>query len=223
MPSPCTSRWDEMVGDERSRYCSGCKSTVHNFVVMTEGEIQALVAKTEGRLCGRFYRRPDGAMLARHGPAGFGRAIRLGTRVAGAALAGIMSVLPPTSASSLFRETSAFRQIQAVPKGLHLIVLDATTTPIPNADVTIVNQATNQSIKAKTDTTGNVYLADLSPGSYQVTASAPGFDQLTRADLIVPTTDIVVFTLQVFVFTGEVSAIHHNPFSKLFDKLRRIF
>jgi hypothetical protein len=191
---------------------------------MTEGEIQALVAKTEGRLCGRFYRRPDGTMLKQDGLRGFGGAIRRGARVAGVALAGIMSVLQPTSASPLFKEASAFLQIQPLPKGLHLIVLDATTAPVPDADVTILNQATRQSINAKTDIMGKVDVADLSPGSYQVTASAPGFDQLTRTNLIVPTTDIVEFTLQVG-FIGEIVEVHphHNPFSKLFDKLRRIF
>ncbi len=167
MPSPCSSKWDEMVGSERTRYCAGCNSNVHNFLMMTEGEIQALLAKTEGRLCGRFYRRPDGTMLAQNGPPRFGWAVRRGTRVAGAALAGIMSVLHPTLASSLFKETSALLQIQPLPKGLHLIVLDATTAPIPNADVTILNQATKRSINVKTDTMGKVDIVDLSPGSYR--------------------------------------------------------
>lgn len=224
MPAPCSSRWDEMVGDERFRYCSGCKSNVHNFLVMTEEEIQALVAKPEGRLCAQFYRGPDGTMLTQNAPAGFGAAIRRGTRVAGAALAGIMSMFPPTSGSPSFKETSAFQQIQPLPKGLHLIVMDATTAPIPNADVTIMNQATKQSINAKTDAMGKVDIVDLSPGLYEVTADSSGFDLLRRTGITVPTTDIVRLTLQVG-FVGTIVVVHHshNPFTIVFDKLRRIF
>jgi hypothetical protein len=211
-----------MVGDDRVRYCSGCKSNVYNFLAMTDAEIQALVAKPEGRLCARFYRRPDGTMLIQNGPAGLRAVMRRGTRVAGATLAAMMSVIPPTAGSTLFKETSALLQIQTVPKGLQLEVEDATNAPIPGADVTIVNKATQKKIEVKTDAMGKVDVADLPPGLYEVTAGSPGFNPVIRADISVPTTDTVKLTLQVG-FVGEIVEVHRNPISKVFDKLRRIF
>jgi len=43
---------------------------VYNLSAMTQSEATALVNKTEGRLCVRFYRRPDGTMLTRDCPVG---------------------------------------------------------------------------------------------------------------------------------------------------------
>ena len=73
--SPCTASWDAMRGDERVRFCDHCRLHVYNLSEMKAEDAAALVERTEGRLCVRFYQRRDGTMLTRDCPIGL-RAIR---------------------------------------------------------------------------------------------------------------------------------------------------
>ena len=57
--SPCPKSWDELVGDDKIRYCGQCRLNVYNLAEMPKEEVEALVRKTEGRLCGRLYMRGD--------------------------------------------------------------------------------------------------------------------------------------------------------------------
>ncbi len=68
--SPCLARWDEMVGDERARFCALCQKNVYNLSAMTRREAEDLVASREGGLCARLYRRADGTVLTADCPVG---------------------------------------------------------------------------------------------------------------------------------------------------------
>ena len=68
--SPCTVSWDGMTGDDQMRFCQECRLNVYNLSAMTEEEARALVKKSEGRLCVRFFQRPDGTVLTRDCPLG---------------------------------------------------------------------------------------------------------------------------------------------------------
>jgi hypothetical protein len=78
-----------MHGDDRVRFCSRCSLHVYNLSALTRDAAEALVNEKEGRLCTRFYRRADGAVLTADCPHGRWRrpAIRL------LACAGLLSVL----------------------------------------------------------------------------------------------------------------------------------
>jgi hypothetical protein len=73
--SPCNAAWDQMDGDERSRFCRACSKHVYNLSEMSRTEAEALVREKEGRLCVRFYRRRDGTVLTDNCPVGL-RAMR---------------------------------------------------------------------------------------------------------------------------------------------------
>jgi hypothetical protein len=75
--APCPADWDEMYAfeGERVRYCSGCRLNVYNLSAMSRGEAEALIARAEGRLCVRFYRRADGSVLTQNCPVGL-RAVK---------------------------------------------------------------------------------------------------------------------------------------------------
>jgi hypothetical protein len=75
--SPCPARWEDMAGDDRTRFCSQCQLHVHNLSAMTAEEAAAFVvdARSRGRGCVRFYRRADGTVLTRDCPVGW-RAVR---------------------------------------------------------------------------------------------------------------------------------------------------
>src|SRR5688572_7138669 len=67
---PCPVLWSEMEGDDRSRFCSHCKLKVHNLEGLTTAEAEDLLRSAKGRLCARFYRRPDGTVMTKDCPAG---------------------------------------------------------------------------------------------------------------------------------------------------------
>src|SRR5260221_457640 len=73
--TPCPADWDQMIGSERMRFCGQCRLNVYNLSSMIRSEAESLIARTEGRLCVRFYRRRDGSIITRDCPVGL-RAIR---------------------------------------------------------------------------------------------------------------------------------------------------
>jgi len=90
--SPCPASWDEMVGDERARFCGQCQLNVYNLSEMSRDEAERLVQQREGRMCVRFYRRQDGTVLTKDCPVGV-RALRERFVRAVAAIAGVFVAL----------------------------------------------------------------------------------------------------------------------------------
>ncbi len=74
--APCSADWNDMTGDDRVRFCGDCKLNVYNLSAMNEVQIVGLIRETEGRLCGRFYRRPDGTILTQDCPKGLRAIVR---------------------------------------------------------------------------------------------------------------------------------------------------
>jgi hypothetical protein len=70
--APCNANWEQMFSfeGERVRFCSQCNLNVYNLSDMTRNEANTLLARTEGRLCVRFYRRADGTVLTNNCPVG---------------------------------------------------------------------------------------------------------------------------------------------------------
>jgi hypothetical protein len=73
--APCNADWDAMIGNDRSRFCGQCSLNVYNLSSMTRSEAESLIARSERRLCVRFYRRADGSILTENCPVGL-RALR---------------------------------------------------------------------------------------------------------------------------------------------------
>src|SRR5215510_7357683 len=61
--SPCSSDWDSMVGNDEVRFCRHCDLSVYNLSAMRRRDAEALVSKSKGRLCVRYFRRLDGSVL----------------------------------------------------------------------------------------------------------------------------------------------------------------
>jgi len=73
--APCKADWNQMMGDERVRFCSECNLNVYSLSAMTRSDAESLIVRNEGRLCVKFYRRRDGSIITRDCPVGL-RAIR---------------------------------------------------------------------------------------------------------------------------------------------------
>lgn len=70
--SPCDADWDDMIGNERKRFCAECSKDVFNLSAMTGAEAEALLTE-KNNLCVRLFRRTDGTVLTADCPVGVSR------------------------------------------------------------------------------------------------------------------------------------------------------
>jgi hypothetical protein len=73
---------------------------------------------------------------------------------------------------------------QSITSSLVGTVHDDSGAVVPNATITAVNVATNARGEARSDATGSYTLLQLTPGSYTVEITAPGFKKYVRTGLI---------------------------------------
>src|ERR1043166_3640526 len=91
--SPCKADWDQMIGSEHVRFCGQCNLNVYNLTSLTRDQAESLIARNEGRLCVRFYRRKDGSILTSDCPVGLRAGRQRTTRVAKALAAYLLAFL----------------------------------------------------------------------------------------------------------------------------------
>ena len=91
--SPCGESWQGMEGDERVRFCAQCQHKVYNLSEMTAKEAEGLLKHHEGRICVRYYQRPDGTVMTRDCPVGLAKARRAFRRGVGLAVGLLASAL----------------------------------------------------------------------------------------------------------------------------------
>jgi len=77
-------------------------------------------------------------------------------------------------------------QAQAVTATLVGTITDQTGAVVPNASVSIMNQATGNVAKITANGSGNYIFSLLPPGTYTVTTTAPGFQKSQTSDINVP-------------------------------------
>lgn len=65
---PCEVKWDDMIGDDRERFCNSCQLSVYNISTMTTPEAALFLQTRLGsggaaRTCVQMYRRADGTVM----------------------------------------------------------------------------------------------------------------------------------------------------------------
>ena len=101
--SPCPAAWDEMLGDDRVRFCGECRLNVYNLSEMNRAEAELFLSQREGRTCIRIYRRADGTIMTRDCPVGL-RAVR---QKLARMVAAIAAVIGGLTVSTLFGRSPA--------------------------------------------------------------------------------------------------------------------
>jgi hypothetical protein len=197
-----------MVGDERVRHCDSCQLNVYNFSEMTRREVESLVLKTEGRLCGRMYRRADGTILTRDCPVGL-RAVRLKVaKFAGAVFATLLSICSITFSQT--RKQSQAKPnytIEVVSKELTNgatlkgILTDEQGAVIALGQVTLQSSALSEKMTCFTNENGEFSFEQLPRGTYSLTVWAVHFTQLTLADVEVKSNE--AYEVHVSLKTNE--------------------
>ena len=115
--SPCNASWDEMLGDDRVRFCTSCEKNVFNLSAMPREDAERLLAeRMNGELCVRFYQRADGTVMTQDCPVGVTKKRRklavLAAAGAGAMALAAMSAMTTTIAACevafVSRSTSSY-------------------------------------------------------------------------------------------------------------------
>lgn len=102
--APCNVGWDNMVGNERVRFCGQCSLNVYNLSAMPKSEAERLVSQAEGRLCVRYYRRADGTILTKNCPVGLRSLKRRLSRIASASISAVLSFFAGILAATGLRQ-----------------------------------------------------------------------------------------------------------------------
>jgi hypothetical protein len=200
--TPCLANWADMSGNDRVRHCPQCRLDVYNFSEMTPLEINQIVAARTGRLCARFYQRPDGKMLTEDCPDGIPARVQRTARIAAAALAALVTIAPAKTSAAPPQNGASSIQMQSALEGLTLQVRDPSGAVLPSATVALVNAKTGQHWNLTTDSNGGLVSPDLPAGSYNLAVAATGFSSFVEKNLTVPGRATV--TLQLGALMGEV-------------------
>jgi Carboxypeptidase regulatory-like domain len=232
--SPCPVSWDSMSGGERVRYCGECRLHVYDLSALTRREAEALVASTEGRLCARLYRRPDGTLMTADCPAGWRAVKRRASRVAGAALAAVLGLFGTPAAGQSSSSSSQKKQQQedcrkqidlrrerqkpgASDKRAPLsgTIYDPAGAVIAGASVTLTDEKTKQQHSATTDDNGVFRFAALAAGDYALAVAAPNFKELNFPKIALAQDEAVSFDAVLEVdgamTMGVIVMDYHDP------------
>jgi hypothetical protein len=107
--APCSADWEQMVGDERVRFCRSCEKNVYNLSAMPRDEAEALLGARDGKMCVRLYKRADGTVLTSDCPVGVKRRRRR------RALAGVLGGGLLAAGAAMAAATGGVTQGSAIP------------------------------------------------------------------------------------------------------------
>jgi CarboxypepD_reg-like domain len=54
IPNPCSENWNNMIPQEKGRFCDTCQKCVVDFTAMTDAAVLDYFNKNNGKVCGRF-------------------------------------------------------------------------------------------------------------------------------------------------------------------------
>jgi len=175
--SPCSADWEKMSGNDRVRHCGTCNLNVYNLSAMSTREAAEMLAKTQGRICVRFYRRADGKILTQDCPLGLRAVVRRVSRIAGATLA-VLAGLGASAEPLLALGTSpALVQTQQKRAEILVEVVDPQGAVVANARVVLGDEGSTLRMAKTTNQNGQIEFRELLPGSYVLEVTAPGFEE----------------------------------------------
>lgn len=214
--TPCTADWDSMIGNDHVRFCEHCNLTVNDLSNLTPKRLRRLITKSQGRLCVRYQRWPDGSPILKTLPAKLHTIGRRASRIAAGAFSATLSLSSAVSQSAAnnvrHERVFAARQVGSTLEPITFgstikgKVTDATGAVIQGAGVTLSTADIAYFSGTTTDATGEYSFDGLQPGTYRVTIEAPGFakNEIREVTLTTNETQTVDSSLEVAVIQAEV-------------------
>ena len=180
--NPCAQSWDSMVGTDQFRFCEHCNLSVYNLAEMTRKDVERLIAKSQGRLCVRYQRRPDGSLQTLPAAQTLHRITRRASQVAASAFSatlavtgaaipqgiGVVAGAVPVAAANLDRVGMLGATVVGVVK-------DQNGAVVTSASVSLTNDQTKISLYSSVNMSGEFRFEQLTAGIYSLRIEAPGF------------------------------------------------
>jgi hypothetical protein len=190
--SPCSVGWENMTGDERTRFCNQCSLHVYNISAMTKEEVASLISTREGRICARIYRRADGTVLTRDCPVGLRAVRRRVSKMAGAVLTAVLALCAGAFGQSQTQEdksctlTITLKMKKVVDKDeqgtMSGVVMARSDGIVTGARITLTDEQSGKKLESVSTDGGAFKFSHLAAGKYTLTVEAAGFktSQLTN-------------------------------------------
>lgn len=231
--SPCSSDWDDMIGNDQVRFCQHCSLFVHDLSKITTKEALKIVADSKGKLCVRYVRRPDGTVETARRAQPVTQIKRRLSRIAVGAFTATLSLAAnaaaqsyPTAArsESAIVEPSTTRdskrpvEFNGTPASLTGMITDPQQAVILRAKVTLTNTQTEQELSTTTNDMGEYYFQSVQSGTYKLKIEAPGFavyqqDQINLTDGGQERVDVKL-DVAVVTLGGAVAIVPDTPLVK---------
>ncbi len=228
--SPCAEDWDEMTGNKKVRFCSHCDLNVNNLSEMTKRETMRLVERSGGKLCVRYIEHPETkAPVFADRLYQIGRRAGIAAGVLGATLAA-STITYAQGATILGRENlngksktaSALNDKKVDLKKdksaiIFGIVSDSEGAVIPNVEVTLINQESEQKIVVRSNDAGGYEFKNVSPAVYTIEFNAQYFEKHLMENIKIDSRSVGEFNASLKV-AGEtiqlmgVIAFTRTPF-----------
>lgn len=202
--SPCPMNWDQMTGDDRARFCSLCNLHVYNIAELTRKQAVALISETEGRICGRIYRRSDGTVITKDCPIGLRAIRRRVARTAGAVFATLVALTASAFGQSPSKKddpsckqqvTISRQNSDTEPGAFTGTVVDATGAVVVGVRIRITDRKSGKSIEVASNDEGRFRAEALGTGVYDLSAESAGFKKLEVVQLTIAAKETVTVTL----------------------------
>ena len=212
--SPCSVSWNNMYGDERTRFCAACKLNVYNVAGMTEAEVRELISRAEGRVCMRLMRRVDGSVITQDCPVGLRAYRKRFARFAGATMAAMLGLFSISYAQKEDKDTIDASKLKIV----HVTndcsgeitgtILDPAGAVVEKARIVIFD---NQDKELKelassiSNENGDFRVPHLPRGEYKLTVTSPGFKLLAITNIRLSGVECLKFDLTLKV--GDIMGV----------------
>jgi hypothetical protein len=186
--SPCSVGWQNMAGGESKRFCNLCSLNVYNVSEMSMAYVQDLIAKSEGRICMRLYKRADGTVITKDCPVGLRAYQKRVARFAGAALSAVLGIFSVSyGQKDEVHKADPSKTVSEAQNGkgiLKGIVADPNGAVIPGATILLFKDKEKEPIKTSSSSDGDFVFNGLSAGIYRLEVPANyGFGKLIIEDL----------------------------------------
>lgn len=222
--SPCSESWDEMTGNANVRFCSHCSKDVHNLSEITRKQAEALIKRSNGKLCVRYRADQNGRVINQ--PPMLTKITRRATVAAGvlaASLAAGTAVYAQgdarfSKADPLTEKTVAVKENKSSKNAASIsgVVMDEKKAVILDAKVLLFRISNDDERVKVAETvpfasgslTGQFFFKDTEVGDYELVFLSPGFEQLKKQIKLENDVEIkIVATLIVGWLMGEIIII----------------
>jgi hypothetical protein len=212
--------WEQMSGDERARFCSLCNLHVYNIAELTRKQAEELITRTEGRICGRVFRRSDGTVITKDCPFGLRAIRRRVARATGAIFATVVALTSSVSGQKPSKKDDPSCKQQVTisrtnsdneANEIKGTVVDPNGGVVPKARIKITERKSRKSAKTTSDAQGDFRIPARREGVYDIVVEHPGFAKLVANVTVRPKEAVTLSLILTPEQTVTVGVIGVTP------------